>query len=125
MNGIKDSPANGYLQVKRAMVAGNTIIDCKHSILIGYADEDVQALMPPECAFEENFVAGRGGKLIDIVAPAAKLVWRGNLLTGGEAGVPLNDGISIVKPDAARPQSRGSMVQRSKVGVAWKVSPAR
>jgi poly(beta-D-mannuronate) lyase len=125
MNGIKDSPANGYLQVKRAMVAGNTIIDCKHSILIGYADEDVQALMPPECAFEENFVAGRGGKLIDIVEPAAKLTWRGNLLTGGEAGVPINDGISIVEPDAARPQSRGSMVQRSKVGVPWKVSPAR
>ena len=46
-NGIEGSPANGYFQVKRAVVDGNSILDCKHSITIGYADKDVKAMLPP------------------------------------------------------------------------------
>lgn len=125
MNGIKDSPANGYLQVKRAMVAGNTIIDCKHSILIGYADEDVQALMPPECTFEKNFLEGRGGKLIDIVEPAAKLSWRGNQIRGGESGVAPIDGILAVGQVAPTPRFPGKVRQRSEVGLLWKMAAGK
>jgi poly(beta-D-mannuronate) lyase len=119
MNGIKDSPANGYLQVKGAMVKGNSVFDCNHSILIGYADEDVQALMPPECTFEKNIIVGRGGKLIELVEPAAQLEWRGNRISGGEAGVSLNGGISVVDANPARPVPPERLVQRSKVGVTW------
>lgn len=125
MNGIKDSPANGYLQVKNAVVVGNSVFDCKHSILIGYADKDVQALMPPECRFEGNSVRTRGGVAIELIEPAAKVKWVGNTTGGGELGVPASEGITIVAPEKV-PQARlAKPVNRADVGVKWMPPPAK
>ncbi len=123
MNGIKDSPANGYLQVKKAEVTGNSIMDCKNSIVIGYADEDVTAIMPPECDFRDNAVAARDGKIIELLEPAAKLQWNDNVMGGGELGVAPSEGIKIVQTLDVKPATGTKPVDRAQVGVSWIVSP--
>jgi poly(beta-D-mannuronate) lyase len=125
MNGIKDSPANGYLQVKNAVVVTNSIFDCKHSILIGYADKDVQALMPPECRLEGNSIRVRGGAAIELVEPAASLKWVNNTVSGGELGVPANNGIAVVSPEKIQQAALAQPVNRAEVGVKWQLSDAK
>ncbi|RBP46133.1 poly(beta-D-mannuronate) lyase [Roseimicrobium gellanilyticum] len=119
MNGIKDSPANGYLQVKAAKITGNSILDCKHSIIIGYADEDVQALMPPECTFAQNTIQTRGDKAIELVETAAAVKWTGNRVGGGETGLPPNDGIVMTDGQASHPTAVAGPLPRAEVGVKW------
>jgi poly(beta-D-mannuronate) lyase len=119
MNGIKDSPANGYLQVKNAVVTSNSIFDCKHSVLIGYADEDVQALMPPECRWESNAIRTRGGPAIELVEPAASLKWVKNTVGGGEPGIPAAEGIAMVAPEKLQQTALASAMNRADVGVKW------
>ena len=125
MNGIKDSLANGYLQVKKAEVIGNSIMDCKHSILIGYADEDVQALMPPECDLRDNSVAVRGGKVIELVEPSAKLKWKGNRVAGDELGIPANEGITSVPIADVKATVGAQPLDRKQVGVSWNLPTQR
>lgn len=62
MNGIPDSPLNGYFQVKKAKVEGNTFIRCKESIVVGLSDEDQknQTLPPVDCSITENAVLSPG-----------------------------------------------------------------
>ena len=59
MNGLVDSPANGYFQVRGAQIRFNDFIDCKESIVIGNADKDQkqQTLPPLDCNFVGNRVA--------------------------------------------------------------------
>ncbi|MEQ1853524.1 MAG: polysaccharide lyase 6 family protein, partial [Chthoniobacteraceae bacterium] len=65
MNGIEHSPPNGYFQVKRALIRDNTLLDCQHSIVIGFADSDVKATLPPiDCEFTGNHVSAHGRQLI-------------------------------------------------------------
>lgn len=122
MNGIKDSPAHGYFQVKGAKVTGNSMVDCKHSIVIGYADEDVQAPMPPECAFAENSVRTRGGKAIELLEPASLLQWTGNTIAGGDSGVLPHEGIVPAAPEKVHPITTAQPLPRAKVGVRWNLS---
>jgi poly(beta-D-mannuronate) lyase len=73
-NAIENSPLNGYFQVKRAVIADNTVLDCNHSITIGYADKDVKALLPPvDCKFEGNYVSSPDRALIELRDPSGDL----------------------------------------------------
>jgi poly(beta-D-mannuronate) lyase len=125
MNGIKDSPANGYLQVKNAVVASNSIFDCKHSVLIGFADEDVQAVMPPECRFESNAIRTRGAPAVELVEPVASLKWVKNTVGGGETGISATEGITMVAPEKLQPTAPAKPVNRADVGVKWMLAPAK
>ena len=78
MNGIVNSPLNGYYQVKRAWITSNTISRCKQDFVIGFSDE--KATLPPvECVITNNIiVASRDNVkapsgLVEGVGPA----WRG------------------------------------------------
>lgn len=56
MLGIPDSPANGYFQVKRAKVTGNTFLNCKHNILIGMSGDKKATLPPLETEISGNHI---------------------------------------------------------------------
>lgn len=56
MNGIRDSPLNGYAPVNDAKVAGNTLIDCKVSLEIGLHDQTDQVVAPSECVIHHNLL---------------------------------------------------------------------
>lgn len=53
MNGIPDSPLNGYFQVKNARLIRNTVIDCKSPFLLGLAG-DKKATLAPENVYVET-----------------------------------------------------------------------
>ncbi len=96
--GLPDSPPSGYFQVKRAIVAFNTIIDCKSPIAIGVGDEDAgdpsRLLAPIDCVIANNLIACREGR-----PPVARMDARsqirlaGNLVAGGTDAAPLPEGM--------------------------------
>jgi poly(beta-D-mannuronate) lyase len=59
MNGIQDSPLNGYFAANNAEIAGNVLVDCKQNFAVGLADDDRkdQLLPPLDAVFRENIVA--------------------------------------------------------------------
>jgi poly(beta-D-mannuronate) lyase len=88
MNGIPDSPANGYLQVKNASITNNTFVDCKQSLLVGLSDEDQknQTLEPVDCLFDGNLVLTQNRPVFTMLV-ADKAVHGVNLFHGGELGI--------------------------------------
>ncbi|MDO8544750.1 MAG: polysaccharide lyase 6 family protein [Opitutaceae bacterium] len=89
MNGIPNSPLAGYDQVRRALVAFNTVVHCRESLVIGYqsAIRGEATLAPQDSTFAHNLVVGSAGPLVRIMTAPAGCTWRGNFFFGAEAGV--------------------------------------
>lgn len=88
MNGIPDSPLAGYDQVKRALVAFNTFVNCRQSVVVGYQSSSraEASLAPQDCTFAWNVVVAKAAPLLRTQTPPARFTWRGNLFSG-EAGI--------------------------------------
>jgi poly(beta-D-mannuronate) lyase len=87
VKGIPNSPLFGYFQVKRALVEGNTILNCAHPIAIGVQAKD--AVLPPQhCSFRKNLVIGKQGPLVAILDTKSTVEWNDNVFYGGDVGVP-------------------------------------
>lgn len=94
MNGIPDSPSNGYQRVERAIVAHNTFVQCKRTIVIG-ADNDADSqVAPKDCLFANNLFVSRRGPIVDLKTEPQGLTWLGNLRFGdGPLGIETVRGI--------------------------------
>lgn len=117
-NGIENSPDNGYFQVKRALIQDNTILDCKTSITIGYADKDVKALLPPvDSTFVGNYVTAEGRKVVFLTDPSAQIIWKENAVWGSETGIGAVEGLRLneIRIKRALPK----VPAREETGVAW------
>ena len=62
VNGIPNSPLNGYWQVKNTLIRGNTVLNCKHSMLLGYNDVKEATLTPIGTRIEGNRIIARSGQ---------------------------------------------------------------
>jgi poly(beta-D-mannuronate) lyase len=93
MNGFKDSPANGYAPVKDAVVAFNTFVNCKETIVVGLSEEDDPDVPPTDCLIANNLIVTRR-IAIDVRTEPVNCRWRGNLIEG-DVGVSAR-GISKV-----------------------------
>lgn len=89
MNGIPNSPLFGYDQVKRAIVAFNTVVNCRESVVVGYQSPSrgEATLAPQDCAFAHNVVVGSAAPLVRVMTAPARTTWRGNFFYGAESGV--------------------------------------
>jgi poly(beta-D-mannuronate) lyase len=96
MSGIVNSPLFGYFQVKRAVVEGNTVVDCAESIDIGVGDLRKAPLPPEGCVFRRNVIVGRTGPLVRMLSPGATVEWDGNSFYGAPIGV---DGLAAAKQE--------------------------
>jgi poly(beta-D-mannuronate) lyase len=103
MDGIPNSPLAGYFQVKRALIAFNTFIDCKASLVLGLGAGSRGATLPPEnCTIANNLIArGQAPVIRQLDAPSG-LTWKGNLVHGGELGIPPTAGITLVDAQLRR-----------------------
>ena len=101
MLGIPDSAANGYFQVKRAKVMGNTFINCKHNILIGLGGDKKATLPPLETQISGNTIQTNKGEAFEIKCAAEGVTMKDNK-TGAEA-------VNSLAPASAE-----------KVGPAWR-----
>ncbi|MCB1210057.1 MAG: hypothetical protein KDK97_12050, partial [Verrucomicrobiales bacterium] len=94
VKGIPNSPENGYFQVKDAIVAFNTVVDCKHGILVGYNDVKEATLAPSDCQFIGNVLMARSAKSKAVILDdgCGAMAWRDNVF-GGDGDMPALSGI--------------------------------
>lgn len=88
MNGIPDSPANGYFQVKEAAVKGNFLIHCRESLGVGFADKDVSAPLPPRDSVLEGNVIHTTHRMATVYAADHGVRWMHGRVGGAELGLP-------------------------------------
>ena len=100
MQGLTNSPLNGYFQVRRATVAFNTFVNCTNSILIGLSGtvSGYATTLPPEdCVIANNLIVQPTGKIVDLRL-STNLMWQGNIFSGPTLNIPTNSGIARVDP---------------------------
>lgn len=86
MNGIEKSPANGYFQVKDALVTGNYINQCRESINIGCADKDVKAPLGPLSSVMADNVIYATNRIVTLQGTGAGVRWSSGKVGGAELG---------------------------------------
>src|SRR6185436_3793331 len=89
MNGIPNSPLAGYDQIKRAVVAFNTVVNCRQSVVVGYQSPTraEASLAPQDCTFAHNIIVASAAPLVRLMTAPAQFTWRGNFFFGAEPGV--------------------------------------
>jgi len=116
VNGIPDSPANGYLQVIDARIEGNLILDCKEAILVGHNDVDEAMLAPRGTVFERNSVVAREGRPAVRVERAGEgTTWKGNAVEGPLEGMDEVKGVR----GGALPAVADPKVDAQSFGASW------
>ncbi len=93
VNGVPDSPLNRYFQVKGALIAHNTIVNCKRSFTIGAGAGDEQSLAPLDCVIADNAVYSNHAshRLMEYHDDPNNLIYQGNIMYGADLGIELPD----------------------------------
>lgn len=101
MAGLPNSPLSGYFQVKRATVAGNTVVDCKHPLVVGVTDKDTEPDLPPtDCTITKNLLVGRGREPIEQPIEAVRTKWIDNqVMTQIDGSLPREQN-GLIRPIA-------------------------
>ena len=84
MLGIPNSVPNGYFQVRRARVTGNTFVNCEHNILIGLSGHKNASLPPVESEISGNAIQTSKGEAFEINCATDGITIKDNQ-TGREA----------------------------------------
>ena len=103
MQGLVDSPLNGYFQVQRAIVAHNTFVNCANPLVVGLVgtlggSTNITTLPPVDCVIANNLAFSSTGKLVDQRVTPVNLTWEGNILFGTTLGITNAGGITVVNP---------------------------
>jgi poly(beta-D-mannuronate) lyase len=103
VDGIPHTPLNGYFQIKRALVAFNTLVDCDQNITFGVGVGQRKRSQPPlDCVIANNLVVGTNAPLVRIQDEPVNLKWLGDNLYGAEIGLPKTSGVATVDPKLFR-----------------------
>lgn len=98
MNGIKNSPLNGYWQVKNALVAFNTFVNTKQTFNIGYGNSSTQPLEPINSTIANNLVYTTSSPIITYTDIPQNMFYEGNIFYGASLGINNPGGINIISP---------------------------
>lgn len=98
MNGIINSPLNGYWQVKNALVAFNTFVNTKQTFNIGYGNSSSQPLEPINSTIANNLVYTTSSPIITYTDIPQKMFYEGNIFFGASLGITNPGGINIISP---------------------------
>ncbi len=102
VKGVENSPLNRYFQVKRAIIANNTIVNAKYPITMGYGSSDDQTLPPDSCVIINNAIdAGASNTVLrigDSEGTPERFVWDGNIFYGKTLGINDPGGITWADP---------------------------
>jgi len=79
MNGVPNGELHEYAQVKRALVAFNSVADCKVPMAIGVVGMKTATLPPENCVIANNAFSIRNRPLIDPAGETVGWQWTGNL----------------------------------------------
>ena len=98
VNGVPNSPLNRYFQVKRAVVAFNTVVESQSPLVIGAGADAERSLPPEDVTFANNVLVSMGGSIIREEAEPIRMTWAGNVADGGSLGIDDPGGILLVDP---------------------------
>lgn len=115
MMGIPNSPAHRYFQVQRARIENNTIVDCKHPILIGLSDDKDATLAPTETVFSGNKVVCPNVVVVEARCSLDGVAWSENIFMGKAIGILDTPGIELRRPAIMALKA----IARSEVGTSW------
>ncbi len=115
MMGIPNSPAHRYTQVKRARIENNSLVDCKHSVLIGLGDDKKATLAPIDCTIRGNNISSPKRQLVEARCDLSGITWQDNHFVGKSLGIDPVEGIATIK---AKPIPLPP-IERSLVGPKW------
>ena len=88
MEGIPNSVASGYFQVKRAAVANNTLVDNVYNFAVGVG-KDTQLTQPPlDCVVANNVMYGTSSILVTFTDTPINMTWQSNIFFGTSTGFP-------------------------------------
>lgn len=104
MNGIPNSPLNGYAPVRNAFIGHNTLINCKVSMQFGVSTSKKVSVVPADCHVTHNvFIPGKW-ELFRAPHMPQNFTWMGNKYQSGKTrGVDL---VEIERVDI--PLARGA-----------------
>jgi poly(beta-D-mannuronate) lyase len=102
MNGVPDSPLNRYFQVKRALVAFNTVVNSRVTLNIGAGKDSELTLPPLDCKIVNNIFYSNQSPLVTFSDNPINLTWSGNIFYGTSIGMTLpannyNDNPQIIR----------------------------
>ncbi len=121
VNGIPESPENGYHQVKNATIRDNVVVNCKDSILIGHNDQEAATLAPAGVVFSGNRIQAREGReAVRIERAASGLEWQDNRFEGNLTGLESSDGL---QHGAIGEVTFPAMPPMEQFGTTWAVDP--
>jgi len=113
MAGVENSELNGYLQVKRAFVAFNTVVNCRNSLYFGIGFGSRGRKLPAEdCIFTGNLVSSRFSPLVTQLVTPVGASWKDNVFSGAELGIIAADGL-LVRDASLVPDANGFWVPSS------------
>ena len=108
VNGVPNSLLNEYYQVKRAVVAFNTLAGNATAITIGAGASGTQTLPPANCVIASTIITGSRSPLVTFAAAPESLIWAGNLFWGASAGIaPLPASNQVADPLLGAPDTLG------------------
>ena len=100
MAAIENSEASGYLQIKRAVVAFNTMVNCRNSVFIGIGYGSRHRKLPPlDSLFANNVIVSQSAPLITQLLEPVRMKYQGNIAFGGDLGLAAVEGFSVENPE--------------------------
>lgn len=132
MNGVPNSPANRYVQVKNALVENNSVVDSSRITFNAGADKERSA-PPVDSRFRNNLLGGVGkGTFVKIQDDIGGIEFAENVLTNGKiekpvAGVSENilplvraeNGLLYPEGESIGASRDLQPITRDQVGVGW------
>lgn len=118
MNGIPNTPSNGYQQVKRVLVENNLIIACKVPLTIGMAHDKSCTLPPTGVILRGNVIHCPDVPLMALLSTPQNWTWENNTLTAGSLGgewpglILSQNPAPMVNQQPLSPQSTGPLWRR-------------
>ncbi len=98
MNGVPDSPLNRYFQVKNAVVAFNTIVNCSSSFVIGLGKNSERTLPPDSCTIANNIIDNPNNQSVIFEDTPTDFTWEGNIFWGNNTNIDTLNGVYFVDP---------------------------
>lgn len=83
MNGLPNSPLNGYAPVRDALVAHNTFIDCKVSMEFGVGSDE-NSVTASNCVVSHNVFVPTKWELFRVHQPPVDFTWKHNKYQAGK-----------------------------------------
>jgi poly(beta-D-mannuronate) lyase len=106
MDGIPDSPLNGYFQVKRARVLFNTFVNDRLTFNIGAGHDSSLTLPPLDCVIANNLMYGTSSPFFTMTDTPINMTYEGNIYFGATLGLT-SAGFTHVDPQLSAVGSDG------------------